>query len=131
MAKTEGEVSEEAAGTPRPEADPLVDLTAAAVDVVPPEIIAESLGQYLRAWLARIASGNTGALPVVFALVVIAVAFEIWTQGLFLSPGNLVNLFIECMIFMTLGISEVFVLLLGEIDLSTGYVLAVGAAIAG
>ncbi len=131
MAKTEDEVSEASAETPGREADPLFDPTAAAVDAVPPAIVAESLGEYLRASLTRIASGNTGALPVVFALVVIAVAFEIWTQGLFLSPGNLVNLFIECMIFMTLGISEVFVLLLGEIDLSTGYVLAVGAAIAG
>ena len=85
----------------------------------------------MRAWLTRTTSGDAGALPVVLALVVIAVAFEVWTQGLFLSPGNLVNLFIESMIFMTLGISEVFVLLLGEIDLSTGYILAVGAAIAG
>jgi D-xylose transport system permease protein len=131
MAKTEDQLSEESLETPRPEAGPLVDLTAAAVDTVPPEIVAESLGQYVRAWLTRTTSGDAGALPVVLALVVIAVAFEIWTQGLFLSPGNLVNLFIESMIFMTLGISEVFVLVLGEIDLSTGYILAVGAAIAG
>ncbi len=130
MAKTEDELSHESVEDGAAQG-PLVDLTAAAVDAVPPEIVAESLGQYARAWLTRIASGDTGVLPVVLALVVIAVAFEVWTQGLFLSPGNLVNLFIESMIFMTLGISEVFVLLLGEIDLSTGYILAVGAAIAG
>jgi len=104
-------------------------LSAAAIDVVPPEIVAESLGQYLGVMGRRIAAGNTGALPVVLALVAISVGFEIWTQGLFLSPGNLVNLFIESMVFMTLGMAEIFVLLLGEIDLSAGYVLAVGAGI--
>ncbi len=104
-------------------------LSSAAVDVVPPEIVAESLGQYLSVMGRRIANGNTGALPVVLALVAISIGFEIWTQGLFLSPGNLVNLFIESMVFMTLGMAEIFVLLLGEIDLSAGYVLAVGAGI--
>ncbi len=131
MAKAEEELGQGSSGATPPQVAAPVDLTAAAVDAVPPEILAETLGQYLRAWFARVSSGATGALPVVLGLVVIAIAFEIWTQGLFLSPGNLVNLFIESMVFMTLGMAEIFVLLLGEIDLSAGYVLAVGAAIAG
>lgn len=97
---------------------------------IPPAVLAQSLGQYLRVWSSRLRNGESGALPVVLALVVIAIAFQIWTQGLFLSPGNLVNLFIESLVFMTLGMAEIFVLLLGEIDLSAGYTLAVGAAIA-
>ncbi|HVB13967.1 MAG TPA: ABC transporter permease [Candidatus Dormibacteraeota bacterium] len=117
-------------GTDSAETEPPPDLSAAAVAIVPPELVADSLGQYGRAWVARTMSGDSGALPVILALVVISIAFEVWTQGLFLSPGNLVNLFIESMVFMTLGMAEIFVLLLGEIDLSAGYVLAVGAAIA-
>ncbi len=46
----------------------VVDLTAApevaAVDV-PPELLAQSLGQYLRAWWLRVRSGDSGVLPVV------------------------------------------------------------------
>ena len=33
------------------EAEAAPDLTAAAVEVIPPEIVAQSLGQYFRAWL--------------------------------------------------------------------------------
>ena len=124
MAQVEDEVGRTALDE---EAEP----SAAAEIAAPPEILAESLAQYLRAWGRRVAGGESGALPVVLALVIIAVAFEIWTQGLFLSPQNLVNLFIQSMFFMTLGMAEIFVLLLGEIDLSAGYVLAVAAGIAG
>jgi D-xylose transport system permease protein len=49
---------------------------------------------------------------------------------LFLSPGNLVNLFQQSAVFMVLAMAEGFALLLGEIDLSIGYVGACGAAIA-
>ncbi|MGC8473332.1 MAG: hypothetical protein ACP5PW_02845, partial [Candidatus Dormibacteria bacterium] len=99
MAKVEDEVG-------RTALDEEVEPTAAAEIAAPPEILAESLGEYVRAWGRRVAGGESGALPVVLALVIIAVAFEIWTQGLFLSPQNLVNLFIESMVFMTLGMAE-------------------------
>ena len=53
--------------------------------------MAQSLGQYLRAWLQRIRSGDSGVLPVLLGLVIVAVAFQI-ANGKFLSPQNLVNL---------------------------------------
>ncbi|MHB1500995.1 MAG: sugar ABC transporter permease [Candidatus Dormibacteria bacterium] len=130
MARAEEEVGRGAAATAPANGGELSDQAGAAIDIVPPEIVADSLATYVRARATRILSGDSGALPVILGLVVIAVAFQIWTQGLFLSPGNLVNLFIESMVFMTLGMAEIFVLLLGEIDLAAGYVLAVGAAIA-
>ncbi|HVB52964.1 MAG TPA: hypothetical protein VNF24_02075 [Candidatus Acidoferrales bacterium] len=129
MAKAEDQLTTGSVGTEASEPERPAGRPAAAVAVLPPELVANSLPEYLRAWVARTRNGNSGVLPVIFALLVISVAFEIWTQGLFLSPGNLVNLFIESMVFMTLGMAEIFVLLLGEIDLSAGYVLAVGAAI--
>ena len=55
------------------------DLTLAAeaaVDV-PAELVAQSLGQYFRASWARVRGGNGGVLPVVLALVVVAVSFQI------------------------------------------------------
>src|SRR5207253_1953868 len=47
----------------------------------------------------------------------------------FLSPVNLVNLFQQAAVFMVLAMAEGFALILGEIDLSVGYVGAIGAAI--
>ena len=46
----------------------------------------------------------------------------------FLSAGNLVNLFQQSAVFMVLAMAEGFALILGEIDLSIGFVGALGAA---
>jgi D-xylose transport system permease protein len=113
------------------EAETAPDLTAAAVDVIPPEIIAQSLGEYLRAWFVRVRSGDAGVLPVVAALIAVAVVFQIVSPNhVYLSPGNLVNLFDQSAVFIVLAIGECFVLLLGEIDLSIGYVAAIGGIVA-
>src|SRR5258708_4089800 len=81
-----------------PEAAP--DLTAAAVEVIPPEIVAQSLGQYLRASLVRVRSGDAGILPVVVALVGVSVVFTIVSpHNVFLSTRNLVNLFDQSTVF--------------------------------
>ncbi len=113
-------------------AEPVVDLTAAApgsaAAEVPPELLAQSLGQYLRAWLQRIRSGDSGVLPVLLGIVVVAIAFQI-ANGKFLSPQNLVNLFEQSTIYMLLAMAEIFALLLGEIDLSVGLVMGLGAVL--
>ena len=97
---------------------------------LPPEIIAQSLGEYLRAWGQRIRGGDPGVLPVLAALLVIAVLFQIISpRGVFLSAGNLVNLFQQSTVFMVLGMAEIFVLLLGEIDLSTGWMAGLAGVI--
>jgi D-xylose transport system permease protein len=113
------------------DAETAPDLTAAAVEDIPPEIVAQSLGQYLRAWGTRTRSGDAGILPVVAALVAVTVAFWIVSpRHVFLSPGNLVNLFDQSAVFIVLAMGEGFVLLLGEIDLSIGYVAAIGGIVA-
>ncbi len=106
-----------------------VDLTAApevAAADVPPELLAQSLGQYLRAWWLRVRSGNSGVLPVVLAIVVVAVSFQV-ANSQFLSALNLVNLFEQSTVYMVLAMAEIFALLLGEIDLSVGLVMAFGS----
>ena len=113
------------------QAEAAPDLTAAAVADIPPGIVAQSLGQYLRAWLVRVKSGDAGVLPVVAALLSVTIVFQIVTPNhVYLSPQNLVNLFDQSAVFIVLGIGEIFVLLLGEIDLSVGYVAAIGGIVA-
>jgi D-xylose transport system permease protein len=95
----------------------------------PPELMANSIGEYGRIWLKQIRSGESGALPVIVGLVVIVLIFQV-KNSLFLSAGNLVNLMTQAAFLITLGMAEVFVLLLGEIDLAAGYTAACGAVIA-
>jgi D-xylose transport system permease protein len=109
----------------------VADLTAApeaAAAEVPPELVAQSLGQYLRALWARVRSGDSGVLPVVLAIVVVAVSFQVANPA-FLSPQNLVNLFEQSSVYMVLAMAEIFALLLGEIDLSVGLVMAFGSVV--
>ncbi|MDE3203325.1 MAG: ABC transporter permease [Acidobacteriota bacterium] len=99
--------------------------------LLPAEIAAQSLGDYLRAQFTRIKTGDSGMLPVVLALVAIVVAFQsVSPHHIFLSHGNLVNLFQQSTWYVVLAMGEIFVLLLGEIDLSIGFLGAVGAVIA-
>ena len=100
-----------------------------AVPTASAELMAGSAGEYARILLKRIRSGESGALPVIVGLIVIIVVFQI-TNSLFLSAGNLVNLMTQAAFIITLGMAEVFVLLLGEIDLAAGFTAACGAVIA-
>jgi len=80
--------------------------------------------------VSRISAGESGVLPVVVAMVAIVVVF--WTispNHVFLSAVNLVNLFQQSAVIMVLAMAEGFALVLGEIDLSVGFVGACGAAI--
>ncbi|MEW1952408.1 ATP-binding cassette domain-containing protein [Terrabacter sp. NPDC080008] len=110
------------------------DLTAAEQDteaLVPPEIVAQSLREYLRGQALRIRGGESGMLPVILGLIAIVVVFQAISPGhVFLSAGNVVNLILQSAVFMVLAMGEIFALLLGEIDLSIGYVGPVGAVIA-
>lgn len=69
-------------------------------------------------------------MPVVIGLVVIAVAFQV-ANSHFLTALNLVNLLEQGSIFMLLALGAIFVLVIGEIDLSVGYVAGLGGVIAG
>jgi len=114
-----------------PDGSTTVDLTAdpeVEAAEIPPALLAQSLGEYLRAWWQRVRGGNSGVLPVVLAIVVVAVSFQI-ENSKFLSAQNLVNLFEQSTIYMLLAIAEIFALLLGEIDLSVGLVMGLGSVV--
>jgi D-xylose transport system permease protein len=104
--------------------------TAAAAEVTA-ELTARSLRQYLSARGQQIRSGNSGVLPVILAIVLVAIVFEIITpEHAFLRPSNLVYIFGLSTVYMVLAMAETLVLLLGEIDLSVGAVAMVGGVIA-
>ena len=111
---------------PPPEATEPDEEVASEAALAAPEVIADSLGEYVRIWISRVRNGESGALPVILGLVAIVVYFQI-RSSLFLSAGNLVNLIGQAAWIIMLGMAEVFVLLLGEIDLSIGYTSALGA----
>jgi D-xylose transport system permease protein len=93
------------------------------------ELLADSMGEYLRIVGRRIRSGESGALPVVVGLIAIVIFFQA-RNSLFLSAGNLVNLISQSAFIITLGMAEIFVLLLGDIDLAAGFTAACGAVVA-
>jgi D-xylose transport system permease protein len=80
-------------------------------------------GNYVR----RIRGGDMGSLPAVGALIVLVVVFSIAENGFF-SLGNFANLITQAAPSVLLAMGLVFVLLLGEIDLSAGTTSGVGAA---
>lgn len=109
---------------------PLEEDTEAPGDLplTQPELQATSLADYLGASARRIRSGESGVLPILAGLVVIVAIFQSQSP-IFLSARNLVNLLVQGAVFMILGMGEVFVLLLGEIDLSIGYVAGIGGVV--
>ena len=111
---------------PSAEAAEEAELATQTAATAAPEVIADTFGEYVKIWWARVRGGESGALPVILGLVVIVVYFQA-RNSLFLSANNLVNLLTQAAWIVTLGMAEVFVLLLGEIDLSIGYTSVIGA----
>jgi D-xylose transport system permease protein len=112
-------------GVVAPDETEAVDEAAVALA---PEVLADSLQEYVSAWITRIRSGGSGALPIVAGLVALVIFFQI-EQSSFLTSGNIVNLFVQAAEFILFGVAEIFALLLSEIDLSVGYTAAVAAFI--
>jgi D-xylose transport system permease protein len=84
-----------------------------------------SVADHARAWWQGVRGGELGSLPIIIGLIIIAVVFQVQNSN-FLTAGNFVNLIVQAAAIMTIGMGVVFVLLLGEIDLSIGYVSGVG-----
>ncbi len=95
---------------------------------VSPELVAGSVGEYLRASLARVKAGQTGILPVVAGLILVSILFQSLNSH-FLTAGNLVNLLVQAAVFSLLAMGEVYALVLGEIDLSIGFVAGIGGVV--
>jgi len=93
-----------------------------------PEMLADTLGEYSRIWLRRVRSGESGALPVIFGLIVLGAYFQI-TQPTFLGASNIANLMTQAGWIITIAMAQTFILLLGEIDLSVGFNAIIGGTV--
>ena len=123
--------TDQATAAPAPDTDHVethTDAAAMGLIAAAPEVLANSLGEYVRAWVKRIRNGESGALPILAGLVLIIVIFQV-QQSKFLSSGNIVNLLVQAAFFVLLGLGETFALILSEIDLSVGFIAGVGATI--
>jgi D-xylose transport system permease protein len=84
-----------------------------------------SLSQQVR----RVWQGDNGSIPILVGLAALVIYFQI-QNSVFLTPENLTNLLIQACFFVLLSMAEIWLLLLGEIDLSLGFVAGIGAAFA-
>lgn len=87
-----------------------------------------SAQDYIQNYLRRLRAGDLGQLPIVIGLVLIGVFFQTQNENFF-TPRNLVQLIIQMAGITTIAYGVVYVLLLGEIDLSVSYVSAVAAVL--
>ncbi|MFM7949698.1 MAG: sugar ABC transporter permease [Actinomycetales bacterium] len=87
-----------------------------------------TLEKSLRDWWSRVKAGQTGALPALLGLLVLCVTFGS-LSSVFLTPGNFANLLTQAAAVIVIAMGLVFVLLLGEIDLSAGYAAGVCGAV--
>jgi D-xylose transport system permease protein len=83
------------------------------------DIEEKSFRQGLRDWVSRLRSGDPGALPSIVGLIVLGVAFS-QVSDQFLSKYNIGNIPGQGGYIAIIALGLVFVLLLGEIDLSAG-----------
>ena len=87
-----------------------------------------SLKDAMNDYWSRIKSGDIGALPAVLGLVVLCGVFGAMSN-VFLTPSNFANLLTQAAAVTVIAMGLVFVLLLGEIDLSAGYASGVCGAV--
>jgi len=80
-----------------------------------------------RAWL-NIRTGNLGPVPIIVGEIAVVIIFG-FTATNFFTSTNFVNLITQTAGTCMLAYGVVFVLLLGEIDLSIGYLAGIGALI--
>ena len=90
---------------------------------------ADSLGATVRAYVDRVRGGDLGALPAILGIVVLGLLFFALRPETFLTPRNMANLADQAAPIIILAMGLVFILLLGEIDLSAGVVSGVCAAV--
>ena len=89
---------------------------------------ARNLSEFFQNWVARIRAGDTGVLPVICGLIILSVIFQALNSN-FLTAGNLVNLMVQGAVYMLFAQGMIFILLIGEIDLSIGFIGGVAGVV--
>jgi D-xylose transport system permease protein len=103
-------------------------MTTLGTPVSAPETAPPPVSSYVSAYFTRVRGGEMGALPAIAGLVVLCTVFTI-VRPVFLTPGNFANLLPQGAAVTVIAMGLIFVLLLGEIDLSAGFTSGVCASI--
>lgn len=105
-------------------------MTTVEMDQASPAPVAEGggLAAYFRAYLDKLRSGDLGAVPAIAGLIVACLIFGI-ARPTFFTAYNFANLFQQGAAVIIIAMGLVFVLLLGDIDLSAGYASGLAATI--
>lgn len=83
----------------------------------------------MRDYWGRVRGGDIGSLPAVLGLIALVALFGALKGTTFLSVFNFANLINQSAAIIVLAMGLVFVLLLGEIDLSAGFTAGTSAAV--
>ncbi|GEB53500.1 MULTISPECIES: sugar ABC transporter permease [Streptomyces] len=113
-----------------PRTDAGTAASGAATATVDPRLLVRQEGfkGYLTDLGRRLRTGELGSVPVIVGLIVIALVFQLQDSA-FLSANNLNDLFVQSAGTGLIAVGIVFVLILGEIDLSVGSVSGMSAAV--
>jgi len=87
-----------------------------------------TLSEAARDYVAKVRGGDVGSLPAILGLVALVIVFSILRPSTFTNAFNFANLIHQSAAVIVIAMGLVFVLLLGEIDLSAGYTAGVAAA---
>lgn len=90
---------------------------------------APSVELHLRRYISRVSQGELGALPALTGIIAFGCLFAV-LRPRFLTPENLANLLTHAATIAIIAMGLVFVMLLGEIDLSVGYTSGACGAVA-
>ena len=90
-----------------------------------------SVGAIWHDYVTRVRGGDVGSLPAVLGLVALVTVFSILRPDSFTNAFNFANLINQSAGVMVIAMGLVFVLLLGEIDLSAGYAAGTSASVLG
>ncbi len=85
--------------------------------------------QAISDYFTRVRGGDVGSLPAVLGLIVLFAFFSFMKPDTFFSAFNFANLLNQGTAIIVLAMGLVFVLLLGEIDLSAGFTAGTAAAV--
>ena len=89
------------------------------------------IGDAVRGYVAKVRGGDVGSLPAILGLLVLVLVFSALRPSTFTNAFNFANLIHQAAAVIVIAMGLVFVLLLGEIDLSAGYTAGTSAALMG
>jgi D-xylose transport system permease protein len=98
---------------------------SASTSVEPERGLRESVLDYVD----RVRGGDVGSLPAILGLIVLTLVFAVLRPQTFTNSFNFANLINQSSAVIVIAMGLVFVLLLGEIDLSAGFTAGTSGAV--